>query len=154
MDLVSGGQLAAEALVQKEVNTIFTLSGGHFTRVAFSADGHMLATVLANPEYDQYGWPAGYVQLWSAADGVELTRLTLEDAVSIALSPDGRILATGSFDGTLRLWEIAGAKLLMQAKNHYQSIQRLDFSPDGAWLFTAGYDDHIGVWRTIDSSIE
>jgi glyoxylate carboligase len=33
MDLVSGGQLAAEALVQKEVDTIFTLSGGHITPI-------------------------------------------------------------------------------------------------------------------------
>jgi acetolactate synthase-1/2/3 large subunit len=33
MDMVSGGQLAAEALVQKEVNTIFTLSGGHITPI-------------------------------------------------------------------------------------------------------------------------
>ncbi|MDH3878206.1 MAG: thiamine pyrophosphate-binding protein, partial [Desulfobacterales bacterium] len=33
MDMVSGGQLAAEALVQKEVDTIFTLSGGHITPI-------------------------------------------------------------------------------------------------------------------------
>ncbi|MGD9240590.1 MAG: thiamine pyrophosphate-binding protein [Desulfobacterales bacterium] len=33
MDMVSGGQLAAEALVQKEVETIFTLSGGHITPI-------------------------------------------------------------------------------------------------------------------------
>ena len=33
MDMVSGGQLVAEALLQKEVNTIFTLSGGHITPI-------------------------------------------------------------------------------------------------------------------------
>jgi thiamine pyrophosphate-dependent acetolactate synthase large subunit-like protein len=33
MDMVSGGQLTAEALVQKEVDTIFTLSGGHITPI-------------------------------------------------------------------------------------------------------------------------
>jgi WD40 repeat protein len=124
----------------------FELTGGHFTRVAYSSDGGMLATVAASVEYDQYGWPAGYVQLWDASDGKEIAQLKVDDAVSIAFSPDSRILATGSLDGTLRLWEIAGGKLLLEADRHFQQIQRLAFTPDGRSLISASLDGTIFVW--------
>ena len=131
----------------------FTLTGGHFTRVAYSADGHTLATVLANQEYDQYGQPAGFVQLWSASDGTELARLEVEDAVSIAFSPDSRILATGSLDGTLRLREIAGNRMLMETSGqHYRQIERLVFTPDGINLISGSQDGTIVRWGIPDPS--
>ena len=123
-----------------------TLTGGDFSRVSFSPDGQTLATVAINNEYGQYGWQAGFVQMWSASDGEELARLELEDAVSIAFSPDGRILATGSLDGTLRLWEISGSRLLMEVNGHYRSIQRLAFTSDGTRLVSSSPDGTISVW--------
>jgi len=122
------------------------MSGGHFTRVMYSADGLILATVMANPDYDQYGWPAGYVQLWGAADGNMLARLAIEDAVSIEFSPDGLTFATGSFDGTLRLWAIESGDLLLESKAHYSQIQRLVFTPDGASLVSGSQDGTIIRW--------
>jgi len=135
-----------QVLKLPEGKASFTLTGGHFTRVAYSADGRTLATVMANPEYDQYGWQAGFVQLWSSTDGKELARLEVEDAVSIAFSPDSHILATGSFDGTLRLWEIPGGGKLMEAKGHYGQIQRLVFTPDGTSLVSGSQDGTILRW--------
>jgi WD40 repeat protein len=130
----------------------FTLTGGHFTQVTYSADGRILATVVANEEYDQYGWLAGFVYLWSASDGNELTQLDIEDVVSIAFSPDSRILATGSVDGTLRLWEIASSKLLVEATGHYDSIQRVAFTLEGTRLVTGSLDGTIVLWGIPDPS--
>jgi WD40 repeat protein len=124
----------------------FTLTGGHFTRVAYSPDGQMLATVMANPTYDQYGWPAGYVQLWGAAGGNMLARLAIDDAVSIAFSPDGLTFASGSYDGTLRLWAIESGDMLLESKAHYNQIQRLAFTPDGASLVSGSQDGTIIRW--------
>jgi WD40 repeat protein len=124
----------------------FKLTGGHFTRVVYSADGRILATVRANPEYDQYGWPAGFVQLWSATDGKELAQLEMDDAVSIAFSPNSQILATGSINGTLRLWERVGGRMLMEVNGHYRQIERLIFTPDGVNLVSGSQDGTIMVW--------
>jgi WD40 repeat protein len=130
----------------------FTLEGGHFTRVTYSADGSTLATVRADPEYDQYGWPAGFVEIWDAADGELIRKLEVRDAVSIAFSPDGRLLAAGSLDGTLRLWQAEDGKLLMETKAHYASIERLAFTPDGSRLVCGSYDGTISVWGIPDAS--
>jgi WD40 repeat protein len=124
----------------------FTLTGGHFTRVAYAADGRTLATVRANPAYDQYGHAAGFVQLWSASNGTQIAQLDVNDAVSVAFSPDNRILATGSFDGTLRLWEIASGKLLFEIGAHTESIQRVAFTSDGTRLISASLDGTISQW--------
>ena len=125
----------------------FKLTGGHFTRVSYSADGLIMATVAAKVEYDQYGWPAGIVQLWNASDGKEMAQLKVDDAISIAFSPDSRILATGSLDGTLRLWEVAGGGLLMEAaRRHYQQVQNLAFTPDGRGLISGSLDGTILWW--------
>jgi WD40 repeat protein len=130
----------------------FTLTGGHFTRVTYSVDGRILATVAAIDEHEQFGGPAGIVQLWSASNGEEIAQLEVEDAVSIAFSPDSQILATGSLDGTLRLWEIVGGNLLLEASGHYEQIQCLVFTPDGTHLISGSLDGTIALWGIPDPS--
>jgi WD40 repeat protein len=56
---------------------------------------------------------------------------------SMALSPDGKIVATGGMDRTIRFWDVATAKEVRQLHED-DSILGLDFSPDGKTLATMG----------------
>src|SRR5579883_477238 len=72
-----------------------------------------------------------------------------EDAVTcVAFSRDGKTLATGSADKTIKLWDIATAKVTFTLKGHTNWVYAAAFSPDGKTLATGGYDKTVRLWDT------
>src|SRR5262249_36356161 len=57
---------------------------------------------------------------------------------SVAFSPDGKMLAAGSWDGTVRLWEAATGKELHLFHDQKTSVRAVAFSPDGKTLACSG----------------
>jgi WD40 repeat protein len=55
-------------------------------------------------------------------------------AYSLSFSPDGKTLASGSRDGTVKLWDVASGKLAATLQGHPGSVWALAFSPDGRVL--------------------
>ncbi len=65
----------------------------------------------------------------------------------VAISPDGKTLATGGLDGTIRLWEVETGKFIKCLLGHNSYVFRLAWSPDGNTLASAGaYDGSVGLW--------
>src|SRR5207237_2029623 len=64
----------------------------------------------------------------------------------VRFSPDDKLLATASLDGTAKLWTLNG-KLLATFKGHDGGVNNVRFSPDGKLLATSGKDGMVRVWN-------
>ena len=69
-----------------------------------------------------------------------------ETVSTIAYSPDGSMLASGSWDDTIRLWDTATGETIKTLIGHEEGILSIAFSPDGKTVVSGSYDDTVRLW--------
>jgi WD40 repeat protein len=65
----------------------------------------------------------------------------------LAFSPDGRLLASGSADNTLKLWDTSSKREVRTLAGHTAGIKAVAFRPDGEWLASGGIDGSLKLWE-------
>lgn len=84
----------------------------------------------------------------------------LDSVFDVNVSPDGQLLASSGWDGTVRLWRVTG-ELLHTMTGHTNRVTRVIFAPDGRSLFSCSWDNTIKQWsldgkaqRTLTTNLD
>ena len=116
--------------------------------IAFSPDGQLFAVASAIGIY-----------LYDVATSRERTLLTGHDGAvqAVAFSPHGTTLASGAYDNTVKLWDVATRTEITTLEGTSQ-INSIAFSPDGTLLVAGSVDGRVELWdietRIITATLE
>ena len=158
------------------LNIVFRSSGDLFTTATDDGkvrlwDGETKEEIAALEDYSKEAdnllfTPDGTQVVYGATDGIRIWNIKTalrkdgkkddfrviaqpaegEFIQSIALNPDGTVLAAGYLDGSIKLWNVETGEQLTILEGHIDRVVSLAFSPDGTLLASGGTDGTVRLW--------
>lgn len=134
---------------------LFFLGGWWFgggAMMAFSPDGKFFVAPR--------NWPSKrgvfVLNVWDVASGNAVGMMPEDPErtehtgiiTALAFSPDGRTLATGSMDHSIRFWDFATRRRMVTLHGHRNEVWALALSADGKTLLSGGKDGSVNLWTT------
>jgi WD40 repeat protein len=115
---------------------------GNVNAVSFSKDSQRLLAASGEPGL------FGEVRVWNVADGKLLQTFTGhgDSLYAAVLSPDGKTLATSSYDEKVKLWDAASGKERATLEGHNGAVYDLAFTQDSRLLASASGDRTVKLW--------
>lgn len=122
----------------------FKVAKSAVTSMSFDKAGTTLATTQGD----------GSAHLWSLANLNQLKERTKTDGhqgvvTSVAFSPDGKMLATGGNDWTVRTWDATKTPPVQRfiPWSHLSHVYAVDFAPDNSTVASGSYDTNVRFWE-------
>ena len=116
-------------------NCIKILEGGY--NIAYSPDGAYLAIDCSG------------IEIWEVESGELVKKLgyRASSVSSVSFAPNGKFVASGSLNETIRLWEVETGKCIKTLSERTGSVKSVCYSPDGKYLASGSWDKTIKIWN-------
>ncbi|MBD2460345.1 pentapeptide repeat-containing protein [Oscillatoria sp. FACHB-1407] len=95
------------------------------------------------------------IRIWDTVTGQALKTLIGHNSglCAVTFSPDGKWLATGSYDQTVRFWDVATGQILHVLKGYAGAVKSVAFAPDGQVLASGHYDSMVRLWNIATGQV-
>ena len=68
---------------------------------------------------------------------------------ALVWSPNGTMIASGSDDHTVQIWNVKNGTTLLTYKGHSDNVDALAWSPDGTRIASGSWDDTVKIWEAL-----